>query len=418
MPDLDRPAVADLHATAGSGPASSWTPGVAVAMLSLGAFGSAVSMRVTDPLLPRLATEFGVAVGDAATAVVTAFAFAYGVAQLLFGPVGDRFGKFRVIAWGCAASAATAALCGLAASLPGLLAARLLAGATAAAIIPLAMAWIGDVVPYERRQPVLARFLVGQVLGIASGVLLGGFAADHLGWRVPFFLIAAVFALVSAVLFSTDRRLPPHARGTLVAPGGALGRTLREFGAVLGVPWARRIVAVVFLEGAFLYGVFAFIATHLHERHGLSLSAAGATVMVFGAGGLVYALTAGAFVRRFGEVGLTAGGAVLIAASLLAIAFAPAAAWAVPACFVCGLGFYMLHNTLQTNATQMAPERRGAAVSTFAACFFLGQASGVAIAGLFVGRFGTAPVIAAGAAGVLAVGLVFSRLRARRSAAG
>ena len=403
---------------AGEDTAPSWTPNLAVAMLSLGAFGSAVSMRVTDPLLPRLAAEFGVAVGDAATAVITAFALAYGVAQLLFGPVGDRFGKFRVIAWGCAASATTAALCGLAPTLSGLLAARLLAGATAASIIPLAMAWIGDVVPYEQRQPVLARFLVGQVLGIASGVLLGGFAADHLSWRVPFFLIATVFAAVSVVLFATDRRLPAHARRTMVAGGSAIGRTLREFGAVLRVPWARRIVAVVFLEGAFLYGVFAFIATHLHERHGVSLSAAGATVMVFGAGGLVYALAAAAFVRRFGEVGLTATGAVLIAVSLLAIAFAPSAGWAVPACFVCGLGFYMLHNTLQTNATQMAPERRGAAVSAFAACFFLGQAGGVAIGGLGVGRFGTTPVIAAGAAGVLVVGLVFSRLRAGRSAAG
>lgn len=407
MPDPDRPRVEDARVPAG-----------AVASLSLAAFGSAVSLRVTDPLLPRLATEFGVAVGDAAAAVITAFALAYGLAQLFFGPIGDRFGKFRVIAWGCAASGATAALCGLAPSLPWLLAARLLAGATAASIIPLAMAWIGDVVPYEERQPVLARFLVGQVLGIASGVLLGGFAADHLSWRVPFFAIAAVFGGVSTVLFATDRRLPPHARRTLPASGAALERMLREFGAVLRVPWARRVVAVVYLEGAFLYGVFAFIATHLHEHYGISLSAAGATVMVFGAGGLVYALAAGPFVRRLGEVGLTATGAVVIAASLLVVAFAPSAAWAPPACFTCGLGFYMLHNTLQTNATQMAPERRGAAVSAFAACFFLGQASGVAVAGLGVGRFGTPAVIAGGALGVLVVGLAFSRLRARHRADG
>lgn len=413
MPDPASPAIAaNVRMETGTG-----APAGAVAALSLAAFGSAISMRVTDPLLPRLAAEFGVAIGDAAAAVITAFALAYGVAQLFFGPIGDRFGKYRVIAWGCAASALTAGLCGLAPTLPVLLAARLLAGATAASIIPLAMAWIGDVVPYEQRQPVLARFLVGQVLGIASGVLLGGFAADHLDWRAPFFVIAAVFGAVSVVLFATERRLPPQARRTHPAGSdGVIGRMLREFGAVLAVPWARRIVAVVFLEGAFLYGVFAFIATHLHTHYGISLSAAGATVMAFGAGGLVYALAASLFVRHFGEIGLTAIGAVLMAASLLAIAFTPSAVWAVPACFVCGLGFYMLHNTLQTNATQMAPERRGAAVSTFAACFFLGQASGVAVAGLGVTRWGTAPVIAAGAAGVLAVGLVFSRMRAARPA--
>ena len=79
-----------------------------------------------------------------------------------------------------------------------------------------------------------------------------------------------------------------------------------------------------------------------------------------------------------------------------------------------GLGFYMLHNTLQTHATQMAPERRGAAVAAFAACFFGGQSVGVGLAGLLVGHIGTAWLLAAGALGVWGVGWGFNRrLRAR-----
>jgi predicted MFS family arabinose efflux permease len=69
----------------------------------------------------------------------------------------------------------------------------------------------------------------------------------------------------------------------------------------------------------------------------------------------------------------------------------------------------MLHNTLQTNATQMAPERRGAAVSSFACSFFIGQSVGVAVAGAMVERAGTAAVIVVGAIGVLAVALNFTR---------
>ena len=49
-------------------------------------------------------------------------------------------------------------------------------------MIPLSMAWIGDVGPYEHRQPTLARFLIGQILGLSTGVWLGGFAADHFSW--------------------------------------------------------------------------------------------------------------------------------------------------------------------------------------------------------------------------------------------
>jgi predicted MFS family arabinose efflux permease len=80
-----------------------------------------------------------------------------------------------------------------------------------------------------------------------------------------------------------------------------------------------------------------------------------------------------------------------------------------------GLGFYMFHNTLQTNATQMAPQARGIAVSLFAACFFLGQTVGVAVASLAAERFGTRVVLIAGGAGVLAIALWFAALRARQT---
>ena len=54
--------------------------------------------------------------------------------------------------------------------------------------------------------------------------------------------------------------------------------------------------------------------------------------------------------------------------------------WIAPvAVAALGLGYYMLHNTLQTNATQMLPEARGTAVA-FSSALFLGQTAGVALA--------------------------------------
>jgi predicted MFS family arabinose efflux permease len=71
---------------------------------------------------------------------------------------------------------------------------------------------------------------------------------------------------------------------------------------------------------------------------------------------------------------------------------------------------------LQINATQMAPERRGAAVSAFACCFYMGQSLGVSLAGMVVGHFGTRIVIAVGAIGVLIAALNFSQLRKKKQA--
>jgi len=392
-------------------------PRGAVVCLSAAAFGSAMSLRISDALLPRLAAEFSVSLGTASQ-VISVFAISYGLAQLLFGPLGDRFGKYRVVAWACAACALTASLCGVAGNFDLLRLARALAGATAAAIVPLAMAWIGDVVPYEERQPVLARFLIGQIAGISSGVWVGGFAADHLGWRTPFFLIGALFAVVSVALLVLNQRLPAHAltvRSTLsgAAPASPLRSMASDFRHVVSRPWARVVLATVFLEGVFLFGPFAFIASHLHHGFGVSLSTAGSLVMLFGFGGLLYAFSAGHLVRRLGEAGLARWGGALLTLSLATIAFAPAWQWSVPACLSAGLGYYMLHNTLQINATQMAPARRGAAVAAFASCFFLGQSAGVAVTGLVVEGLGSSCALGLGALGVLVVALNFARLRSR-----
>jgi len=387
---------------------SSPIPPFAVPLLSVAAFGSGISLRVTDPMLPYLAQEFGVALGSVAQ-VITAFSIAYGISQLLFGPLGDRYGKYLVVGLGSLACALTALLCALAPGFSALVAARLLAGATAAAIIPLSMAWIGDVVPYQQRQAVIAHFLIGQVLGLSSGVLLGGIAADLGNWRLPFLLIAAVFVVVGVALLVLNRRLPDSARTTYRAPGSAAARMVREFAEVLRLGWARTILIAVFLEGAFLYGAFAFIASHVHAHFGMSLTSAGALVMLFGLGGFAFALASGALVRRLGETGLVIGGGMAVALSYLVIGTASAWPWVPVACFGAGIGFYMMHTTLQINATQMAPQRRGAAVSAFASCFFMGQSVGVAAAGLVVERAGTSGVLLCGAVGVLVVALGFAR---------
>jgi MFS transporter, YNFM family, putative membrane transport protein len=156
-------------------------------------------MRVADPLVPQVAHDFAVTPGRAAI-VVTAFALAYGLCQVVWGPVGDRFGKYRTIATMTLCSAATVAIAGFVHSLSALALARLVSGATAAALIPLSMAFIGDHVAYERRQPVIARFLTGQIMGLVAGQVFGGIFGDTLGWRAVFLLLGALYLLVGALL--------------------------------------------------------------------------------------------------------------------------------------------------------------------------------------------------------------------------
>ena len=395
--------------------AAATRPGPVIVLLALAAFGSARSMRVLDAALPKLADDFGIGIHGAAN-VITVFAIAYGCLQVVYGPSGDRFGKLTVIALACIGGALASLACALAPGYSALLFARFAAGATMAAMIPLSMAWIGDNVAYEERQPVLARFLTGQIAGLASGQAAGGVASELASWRLPFWGLAVWFVVV-ALLLGREARAPRH-RLVRRTGGNAAYGLVAQCKSVLAQAWARRVLITVFLEGVTLYGPFAFFATHLHVKHGLSLSAAGLMLMSFAVGGMSYALASRILLGRFGEAGLARNGGLLLGISIAVLGLAPnvipAPLFALPALFGAGLGFYMLHNTLQINATQMAPASRGTAVALFASCFFLGQSVGVALGGFAVERAGTTPVIALGAVGVALVGVGFSNLRARR----
>ncbi len=146
-------------------------------VISLAAFCSMASMRVCDPMLVSLAREFSVTTGDA-SAVIAAFAVTYGVLQLFYGPLGDRLGKVRVVIGATFACALFSGVTALAPTLPVLVAARAAMGASAAGIIPLSMAWIGDNVPYELRQETLAQLMVATVSGMMAGQWLAA-----LRWR-------------------------------------------------------------------------------------------------------------------------------------------------------------------------------------------------------------------------------------------
>ncbi len=188
-----------------AGSSDSTTP--VIILLALAAFASASAFRICDPLLPVLASDFDVRTGQAANAV-TFFSIAYGVMQFFYGPMGDRYGKFRVLSIATIGCAFGSLLTALAPTLEMAVVGRFISGATAAGIVPLSMAWIGDHVAYEQRQATLARFLLGSISGLAAGQFMGGVFADTLGWRWTFVVMAAVYLVVGTLLISRRKSVP------------------------------------------------------------------------------------------------------------------------------------------------------------------------------------------------------------------
>ena len=398
------------------------TPTRPIILLAAAGFASQAQVRVTDSLLPQIAADFHATVGAAAI-VVTSYAVAHGTIQLVIGPAGDRLGKYRAVALMCAVGTVLVALCGLAASLPQLALARLATGAAAGWIIPISIAYVGDVTPYEHRQPILGRYLTGQILGQLFGQAAGGVLGDLLGWRNVFFVLAGIFALATAGLFAELFTNPlTHARGrpspSLPSPasGGGLGWGrvfVADYSAVLTTPFARAVIFTAFIENGLLWGPFAYIGAHLRWRFGLSFTLVGLTVGCFGIGGLTYAALVKLLVYRLGQVRLAVTGGFSIAAGYVLLSVMPVW-WLGPvATMTIGLGFYMLHNTLQTNATQMTPQARGTAVAIFSSAIFIGQMVGVAAGALVIDRAGAVPLFLGAAAALPILAIWFARVLER-----
>jgi predicted MFS family arabinose efflux permease len=174
------------------------------------------------------------------------------------------------------------------------------------------------------------------------------------------------------------------------------------------------VILAVFIEAAFGWGAFAYVGADLHLRFGLSFTLVGLFVAAFGVGGLLYTSSVRFWVRRLGQTGLSTVGGLLVGVAFLALA-AGTTWWLAPfAIATIGLGFYMLHNTLQTNATQMTPQARGTAVAIFSSALYLGQTAGVAAGSLVIDRHGAMPVFLAAAAVLPVLGWIFARALRRR----
>ncbi len=350
-------------------------------LLSAVSFVVVAIMTVSVPLLPVLAAEFQTSIGYAGI-IVTAFALPYGAVQILLGPVGDKFGKLRVIAGSLALSTIFVLGSGTADSIEYLATMRFFSGLSMAGTIPLAMAYIADEVPYETRQLVIGRYINGVVLGHIAGGVLGGFAAEYLDWRHIFFLFAGLCLLFSFFLFnkSSVEKIQP---GRI-----SIRSTMSLYRSVLLIKKSRQVIITGTLEGVFIFGIFAYFGAYLRDSYDLGYGTVGLILGAYGLGGLFYAMVVPYLVRSLGELKMIGLGSFFLGMSFLSFGFIARWEFIVPVFFFAGFSFYVFHNTMQTHATEIAPDARGAGVSFWAFMLFFGQGFGVTIFGIFINNFG------------------------------
>lgn len=368
-------------------------------LLALASAISGIALRVIEPMLPRLADDFATSISGAST-VITAFALATMVGQLVYGPLGDRFGKLRVVTLSLFGAAAASAGCALAQDLGSLTALRFLTALFASSPVSLGLAYIGDQVPIAQRQPVIARFVTGTIIGQTLGPLVGGLFTDLLGWRGTFLFLGAGFAAISSVLLLRT--------GSQWAGSGRAGSGDNPYIVqfrLLAVPRVRYVMAASFANTFFFFGAYSFLGAFLLLKFDLNLTLIGALLAGVGMGSLLYTLVVTRLLHVLGQRGLVACGGAICCGCYALTVLTPVWGIVVPSVIGMGFSFYMLQNTLQAKASEMAPHARATGVSAYVSAWSLGQAAGVAIMGIGVGIVGYAPSIIAFGLGYLVLGL-------------
>jgi MFS family permease len=140
--------------------------------------------------------------------LMTGFLLVYMVTAPVFGALGDRKARPRLIAFGVGIWSLATALSGLATSYLTLLAARSVVGIGEAAYGTIAPSLLADYFPASRRGRVMAVFFCAIPVGSALGFIVGGLVDAHFGWRVAFF-VAGIPGLALAAL-SLMLRDPPR----------------------------------------------------------------------------------------------------------------------------------------------------------------------------------------------------------------
>jgi predicted MFS family arabinose efflux permease len=375
-----------------------------VGLLGLAGFVVMADNWVVSPILPAIAKDLGIDISSAGL-LITAYMVPFGLLQLLFGPLADRYGKKQVVTWSMIAFTLATAACALGLGLADLAIYRALTGAFAASVMPISLALIGDLFPVSERQGAIGSFMGLSFLGQGLSMAIGGVTAYFLSWRGVFVLYGLFSVIPTLALVKAYRLLPSgkNPRAKFLAPYGKLLSDRKSRGTYL----------LVFLEGVFIIGSFSYLGAYIEHLYHFNYLSIGLIMTAFGLASVVGGRLSGRLAQALGPRHLLTLG--LLSATAADLLLACCGGWLgtlLGGVALLGFGFIFTHSTLLTRATEFALKARGSAMSLVAFCFMGGGGVGTALGGTLIVHWGLPGLFYTyGAALLLTWGLSFSLIR-------
>jgi predicted MFS family arabinose efflux permease len=364
-----------------------------ILLLGLAGFMVMADNWVVSPILPAIAASLGINIPTAGL-LITAYMIPFGIFQIIFGPLADRYGKKQVITLSMVLFTVATGLCAFGSGLASVAIFRALTGVFAASVMPISFALIGDSFPMQERQQALGTFIGISFLGQGLSMAMGGTISYFFDWH-GVFLVYAVLSLVPTVLLLKNYRMIPSQKN----PDSSIIKPYLE---LLSNPASLFTYLAIVLEGTFIIGSFSYGGSYLSRIHHYNSLQIGLLMTGFGIMSVIGGRVSGKLANRIRALKVLWIGLLLAAAGDLVIYFQGANIGVfIVGIATLGLGFIFAHSTLVTRATGFAQKSRGTAMSLVACCFMGSGGVGTAIGGKLIAGHGIASVF-----GIYGSGLV------------
>ncbi len=375
-----------------------------ILLLGLAGFIVMADNWVVSPILPAVAQNLNIDIAKAGL-LITAYMIPFGIFQIIFGPIADRYGKKQVITFSIIMFTIATGLCALGSSLTNLAIYRGLTGIFAASVMPISLALIGDIFPMEERQQAIGTFMGISFLGQGLSMAIGGTIAYFLNWRGVFIAYAVLSLIPTILLIANYKKLPSEKN-----PNSEI---LKPYFRLLSNSKSLFTYFIVLLEGIFIVGSFSYTGSYIAKTYNFNYFSIGMILTAFGIMSVIGGRLSGKLVNKLGQKKVLSLGLLFASvADIIIFYFGSNIYLLVLGVALLGLGFILTHSTLLTRATGFAQKARGAAMSLVAFCFMGGGGVGTAIGGKIITSYSLNSLfIIYGIALIVTLGLSFLLIR-------
>ncbi|MBN9077447.1 MAG: MFS transporter [Rhizobiales bacterium] len=334
------------------------------------------------PIIPALSVTFGASVQTVGL-LVPAYLIPYGVATLLYGILADRLGIHRVMFVSLAAFSTLTMLTATAQSIEQLALWRVVTGLGASGVVPLALALVGRMYPYEQRGRPLGWLFGAMAGGMAFGSPLGAILVPVIGWQGLFVVVGLAGAALLLVLAPYRTVIA----GTVQAVAGTLRDLYSGYQTLLGTPRGRRTYGYVLVNSMFHSGVFTWLGVYFQQRYGVGPVGIGLALLGYGVPGFLFGPLIGRAADRWGRARLLPIGLGLsaLAAAFLMLGFPVILAPVIA--MLLSLGYDMTQPLFGGIVTSLGGKRPGQAMGLNVFTLFVGFGLGSLVFGELL-RFG------------------------------